>query len=861
MDATEDRSDKPADKELALSSLAQVWLNRALNYFTHATNESLCLSFVGLGVSTYLILGRVGLVLMGVVGGVALHAAWEGDNGMLGVDPKDAVLRKRREIGLEVVKRVWNWADAREVDVDRKPATYDHFQPETAEALKELTDAIIATNVRYVALSVTRLTSSSWYEPLVPGDDSFPYSCQKTLSAFIQSLSTHLSYKRPTNMFVDLVTNSTSIIVVFLSELAIALNANPQVEAAAAVESYLDKNPESNLARMLETTQQAKKLDTVAEDMLSNFLDPKIYDCPPLNAFLNKVLSRSVLTSVLQTCSQPEWLNEWVVYLLQDPELNVQEDKARQNIDRAEDAMEEAMREAKRLTQLIVEEEARKAREEPEPKAETPPRSPLSAGPIDASELETPRPRPLSRTPSGQPEERPALTLTNAKISIFDDSVNGDMGKVKAKPTIDYLIQIEPASSAFSGWMTARRYADFETLHEVLRRIATITGTKFAEKHPTLPPWKGQIKTNLRGDLEQYLGDALKYQPLADSEGMKRFLDKDQSHLKSPDTKGLGWPAPDMLNSMGKNMIGALTKAPKNVAGGGKALIDGVSNVLVGEKKTPRSNRNSLVPGSSVYNGAESFRLSQDSVSRQSFESVARGSLDVPRSVQSDDTRPSTSSSRNDYTSLAETPSKKPSIDSRPSTDGRPSANVSRTVSLTNVQERPVSRSRKTAPLNEQETQVTIELVFAVITELYTLSSAWNFRRTLLTAAKTFLLRPGNPQLEAIRVMIQETVIDQNCSDAGMATLIRKLRSNAAPTPAELASWPKPLSGPAKEELRTKARAMLVERGMPQALLSVMGAAASGEALGKVFDCLQIEKVARALVFGILLQALRATVQ
>jgi hypothetical protein len=52
-----------------------------------------------------------------------------------------------------------------------------------------------------------------------------------------------------------------------------------------------------------------------------------------------------------------------------------------------------------------------------------------------------------------------------------------------------------------------------------------------------------------------------------------------------------------------------------------------------------------------------------------------------------------------------------------------------------------------------------------------------------------------------------------------------------------------------------------VERGMPAALTSVMGAAASGEALGRVFDCLQVEGVGRGVVFGVLLQALRAVVQ
>jgi len=154
-----------------------------------------------------------------------------------------------------------------------------------------------------------------------------------------------------------------------------------------------------------------------------------------------------------------------------------------------------------------------------------------------------------------------------------------------------------------------------------------------------------------------------------------------------------------------------------------------------------------------------------------------------------------------------------------------------------------------------------VELMFATITELYQLSSAWALRKTLLTAAKTFLLRPGNPQLESIRQLLQTTVLDANTSDEGIAAHLRKMRENALPTEDELKAWPPELSDDEKEKLRRKARKLLVERGMPQALTSVMGQAASGEALGKVFDCLQMNAVARGLVFGLLLQGMRAITQ
>lgn len=81
------------------------------------------------------------------------------------------------------------------------------------------------------------------------------------------------------------------------------------------------------------------------------------------------------------------------------------------------------------------------------------------------------------------------------------------------------------------------------------------------------------------------------------------------------------------------------------------------------------------------------------------------------------------------------------------------------------------------------------------------------------------------------------------------------------PTEAERAKWPPEPTDEEKEKLRVKARRLLVQRGMPQALTSVMGAAASGEALGKLFDCLQVPEVGRGLVFALMLQALRAATQ
>lgn len=977
-----------------LGALVQYWVDRALHFFSHASNETLGACFIGLGASTYLILGRVGLVLIGVVGGIALHATWESSVSGPGQDGEatSAEAKKRREAGLEVVQRVWNWRDRKgktdeegesedlnDVEVklyQGKTLDFSEFQPETAAALDTFTTAVIRDYVRW------------WYSPVLPGEDDFPTACRQTLTAFLLSLSNHISRKRPTEMFLNFVINSSSIMVAFFAELSAALNASPNTDAASAIDTYIQMKPVSSLAQMLDEKAQSKKLGLVSEDILQNYLDPKAYNFPPVRVFLHQILSKLVLGMTLDSCSKADWINGWIVYLLEDGEPEIMQaidagvenatDKVpgqtdgtavvespgpskspdhKRHVSRAEEAMEEALLEARRLTQLIAEDEAKKAQVQSESLIsssdvsetttqgiQTPTSSQSESERNEASRvvaeagLDLPgEPSQPTAPPAQQPQQqftsfdqiippgpatpssiseepKPVLTLHNAKISIFDDSTPGEKATWKSKPNVDFLIQIEPLDSRFPGWMIVRKYMDFEVLHEVVRRISVITGVRFTEAHSSLPNWKQLTKPVFRAELERYLTDAMKFQQLAESEGMKRFLEKDQGLMKSPssNTKGFGWPDP---LSMGKGMMDVLAKAPKEVAGGGKVIFGGVTSVLSGGKKSsvPSVQPNQTASSSSLSLNNPSpttERPSSDSLRRQlngAQEVGSRESLERPPSskqpaVQELKSRPSMSS----RTSLASRPSMDVNTDTTPqatvpsdldtlklppppsaideyetpnsgiSPMAQPRAstsdiarNLPQPSDVPSASQPTEPSSRPTPPrhpalsnpLTEQETTVTIDLLFAVISELYTLSSAWTFRRTLLQAARTFLLRPGNPQLEAIRQMIQASVIDANSTDAGVAKMILKTRENSLPTEEELKKWPAELTEKESEELKVKARKLLVERGMPQALTSVMGAAASGEALGKVFDCLQVRGVARSLLFGLLLQGLRAGVQ
>ena len=857
---------------------------------------------------------------------------------------------------------------------------------------------------------------------------SFPFACRQTLIGFLLSVSSHLSRKRPADTFLDFLTNSSSIIIVLLDELSNALmdpessNLNP----ADALSQYVEAKAESSLSNIVDARQQEKKLRVVADDILQTFLDPKAYNYEPVRVFLREILAGLILETTVQSCSKPEWINGWIVYLLEEadtelmdaidagvggstangevkipsqsitntrsaesdrsPNGNVAEPQTRiehkRTLSRAEDAMEEAMQEARRLSELMAAEDVRRREglddissgtTTSERGTSTSSQSDLAAGgnnPVPKLSVESQRtPAPSdSNPPNGalnftsfdqivpsyqlaalQPDTTrtrsptiPTLTLYNAVISIFDDSTPGDKGTLRSKPTAEYLLQIEPATSQHPGWMIARKYADFATLHEVLRRISVVSGVSgFTERYATIPDWRSQTKAALRVDLERYLRDALSFERLAECEGMKRFLEKDQGLGKSSpnvNKSGLGFPGPSAFETMGKGMLDVLVSAPKGVAGGGKAIVGGVTGVLgnvgsMGQKKSApvspaklaqrsSTNLSRLDPSNQAATSPERSRESLDGLRsplNASTDSVrvarlpsrphqipfeqhdtasggvlANAGLMEPSSVHEQKSNgvdqtvvptmhnagnelhlpPPPSEISDDYSAFGESPRPSTSTDDRttlhssgstvPTTVPSPerksissSLRSSETPSATPFH----GKQEAPAPLSERETQVAVELFFAVINELYTLSSAWTIRRTLLNAAKGFLLRPGNPSLEAIRVLLQKSIIDDNTNDAGLAAHLTKLRENSLPTEEELTAWPPPPTDEEKATLRLKARKLLVERGMPQALTSVMGAAASGEALGRVFDCLQVEAVARGLMFALTLQGIRAVTQ
>lgn len=812
-------------------------------------------------------------------------------------------------------------------------------------------------------------------------------------------MASHLSNKRTADTFLQFLMNSSSIIIVFLSELSTAFQvAGGSLPPEQAVNRYLESSPESSLANVLARQQQQKKLNRVADDVLSSFLDPKAYDCVPAKNFFREVLAGVVFESTITSLSRPEFINSWIIYLFSegeseimsaidagvegarnqgvtqskspgsernlmldntDPSSRPSSTPVDEQTDPTDKATREAMMEAKRLSEMIVAQEAQRKQEESVSRggdtgaqgsdsatsalspgidtAQSPvsrqAETPESNGtkqlhdtheqlhakePVSPAESRQPMSSQLpaesstgSELPSGD-TNAPPFTLHGAYVSVEDVSNQNEKATIKSKPTSEYLLQIEPFATRSTGWMVFRKYADFEPLHETLATIARLNRIHaFMDQQPILPPWKGQTKEGLMSDLERYLKAALRHEPLAESEKMKRFLEKDtrlgQQPIGASTKSGLLFHSQNSFENMGKGVLGALSNAPKGVAGGGRAVFDGVSGALgnVASKKPPSSihsgnepnpmspssenvpdqvespagQRESLALGRGSGDGSLSPPLgeAQDSPTIDPYSSVLPEAVGVSQGGSSS---PSVNESKTGSPTVGQQPpqerasyksdtgsqkfsglSSDPEDKEREESAGVPHRHRAEPETPPDPSlHRQSTAEKPNNSITSEETRIAVELIFAVINELYSMSSVWNIRKTLLNAAKSYILRPGSPNLETIRTLLQDSMIDAHTSDEALAEYLAKLRENALPTETELNAWPPSPSDAEKERLRESARKVFVQRGIPQALMSVMGAAASREALEKIFDSLQVENIARGLVFSVIVQAVRAVI-
>ncbi|KAK9371036.1 PXA domain-containing protein [Lipomyces kononenkoae] len=188
-------------------------------------------------------------------------------------------------------------------------------------------------------------------------------------------------------------------------------------------------------------------------------------------------------------------------------------------------------------------------------------------------------PVPVNSAYNRKPVELPASTLYQSNIIVIDSSAdnNHNTKLLNSKPLGFYTLVIEPVGTS-PGWMAMRNISDFERLHAVLQKLATLAGlTTFPE---IFPSWHSVTRADYCQTLQLYLQLVANTRELADCEAMKKFVDKKET--ATPIEKR--WQKNQLLKHAGEGVLEAISKATTATASA-KESRKAIMGVLAAAKR------------------------------------------------------------------------------------------------------------------------------------------------------------------------------------------------------------------------------------------------------------------------------------
>ncbi|EWC46814.1 hypothetical protein DRE_04059 [Drechslerella stenobrocha 248] len=182
-------------------------------------------------------------------------------------------------------------------------ADFSSLNPKIASAMDELCNAIVKDCI------------NSWYTPLIPDDISFPAICHQHLTQTFLRLSRRMHQKRPAEIFIAIVANMSDTVIMFMQELSQALSSTRDIKTG--IRAYVKANRGSALAIMMNKGHQHRELSFAAQEIIQQYVSDDLTSSEPVVLFLRQVLRSTVLWNMVETFSDPEFINEWIIYLFE----------------------------------------------------------------------------------------------------------------------------------------------------------------------------------------------------------------------------------------------------------------------------------------------------------------------------------------------------------------------------------------------------------------------------------------------------------------------------------------------------------------------------------------------------------------
>ncbi|KAF7728062.1 hypothetical protein EC973_006699 [Apophysomyces ossiformis] len=183
--------------------------------------------------------------------------------------------------------------------------------------------------------------------------------------------------------------------------------------AGVPLDSYVTQNPQSPFAQLLPRAEQHQQVRTLTNTILRRLLPKEDVESPVVMFLLKELLATHLFENILDVCSDPDFINCWIIdYLSEDTEDSVSDAvESGKDLDVFRSVLEKA-------TEDVIAEENRNNCELSKNESDAMPTSmDLYSHVADIQQGYTPQtPRPSRRVTNGHAVERPILPIVSSPL-------------------------------------------------------------------------------------------------------------------------------------------------------------------------------------------------------------------------------------------------------------------------------------------------------------------------------------------------------------------------------------------------------------------------------------------------------------
>ncbi|KAL9554949.1 hypothetical protein PS6_003122 [Mucor atramentarius] len=712
---------------------------------------------------------------------------------------------------------------------------------------------------------------SSWWTPInVHHDLTFERLARERLNVVFLNVQKILLNQERNDIVMSTLYGVANTLIIHMRECR-ALE-----ESELSMDDYVIENPQSPFAQLLSKEEQHRQLRGLSQTFLKRTLPTADRDSLLLMSLFKELLATFLFGGILDSLSDPDFLNCWIIDLLSDKDKSksiASTVSAAAVVLTADDNSAPNVRPSSLAAESILEHQQpdfiRKSTEEDNNLDQTTPPDTPEPARAAATQL---KPTPIVTTPKQEqtmlaslqspppppsPLAPPSMIFSRGSVNftIMDISAPQPTDQPLNKTELVYIVQIERpamedhAGSEGGGYVITRSYADFECFNAILHARHAKRTAKLQLKLPldtTTKSWLKKSSTQQKkkvsleavgAALEKYIDTVVQDEELGTDQIILPFLRKER---RAEIADGTVTSFAEEYKDEVVAAAAAATSTSNTTTSDTASTSSGKSRSLFSRNSASNLNVASLSANSSKMDTAEERQSLDHDINNKWFAPKTKTRQGSVSSMQSNLSKDSSTTMTREDGDDSEEEKKHTVLDSAVDDDKPKRQNTPSTINSNKA-------------LSSMDVELLIETTYALIVEIFNLTSSNNkawMRRSILN-----LLREIVRRSYAQFISEQYTdFIEEYMSPDAIVGMLNQLGEQFWPEGKWMLDGKEQVERTEQDKEKSKqlARTMLMNEMIPNAVRQLIGDQNCNTAMDRIWARCQDPNLNRVLILQVL---------